>query len=101
MNRKQRVVLNASTSDLFSLESSVPQGLVLGPLLFLSYINDIEIGIKSKIVFFADDTMIYSVAINPSRTASDLNHDLTAISKGPISGKWHSIPNPTSKLLNY
>ena len=75
--------MNASTSDLFSRESSVPQGLVLGPLLFLSYINDIEIGIKSKIIFFADDTMIYSVAINPSRTASDLNHDLTAISKGP------------------
>ena len=43
---------------------------------FLIYDNDLEIGIKSKVKFFADDTMIYSVVHNPTLTASVLNHDL-------------------------
>ena len=70
--------MNGLSSDSFSIEIGVPQG---SPLLFLIYINDLEIGIKSEIKFFEDDTMIDSVAINPLRTASDLNHDLTTISK--------------------
>ena len=51
----------------------------VGPLLFLIYINDLEIGIKSKIKFFAEDTMIYSVAINALRTAK---HELSLHLKG-------------------
>ena len=57
-SRKQRVVINGKTSEYFQVESGVPQGSVLGPLLFLIYINDLEICIKSKVKFFADDTMI-------------------------------------------
>ena len=60
-NGKQCVVLNGSSSDYSGIESGVPQGSVLGPLLFLIYINDLEINIKSNIKFFADDTMIFSV----------------------------------------
>ena len=80
-NRKQRVVLNGSSSEYFSTGSGVPQGSVLGPLLFLIYINDLEEGIISKIKFFADDTMVYSIVQNPLQTAADLNHDLDLISK--------------------
>ena len=60
-NRKQRVVLNGTTSAWGLIESGVPQGSVLGPLLFLIYISDLEKDIKSSIKSFADDTMLYSI----------------------------------------
>ena len=80
-NRKQRVMINGSYSDYASIESGVPQGSVLGPLLFLVYINDLEKNIKSNVKFFADDTMLYSVVKDPLITAADLNHDLDTINK--------------------
>ena len=75
-NRKQRVVLNGFSSDYSSIESGVPQGSVLGPLLFLIYINDLEQNIKSNVKCFADDTMLFSVVNNPSISANELNQDL-------------------------
>ena len=73
-NRKQRVVINGSSADYSAIESGVPQGSVLGPLLFLIYINDLERNIKSNVKFFADDTMLFSIVNDPLITANDLNH---------------------------
>ena len=58
-NRTQRVVLNGSKSAWSSVDSGVPQGTVLGPLLFLVYVNDIVSDIKSEIRLFADDCILY------------------------------------------
>ena len=58
-DRKQRVVLPGATSDWSTIRAGVPQGSILGPLLFLIYINDIVEDIHSSIRLFADDTSLY------------------------------------------
>ena len=75
------MALNGSFSEHSSIESGVPHGSVLGPLLFLIYINDFERNIKSNIIFFADDTMLFSIVIDPEISANDLFHDLHIIHK--------------------
>jgi len=63
--RQQRVVLNGQYSDWKWVLNGVPQGSVLGPLLFVVYINDIDEQIVSKILKFADDTNIYHIVQSP------------------------------------
>ena len=94
-DRKQRVVLNGMTSDWAPILSGVPQGSVLGPLLFLIFVNDLEEGIKSKIKFFADDTSLFSIVHDPDISASDLNHDLDLINKWAAQWKMSFNPDPT------
>ena len=96
-NRKQRVVLNGSCSDFFTIESGVPHGSVLGPLLFLIYINDLETNIKSNIKFFADDTMLFSIVNDPLISAIDLNHDLNVIQQWAHQWKMEFNPDPTKQ----
>ena len=59
-NRKQRVILHGQCSSWKNIVSGVPQGSVLGPLLFLIYINDLPNGLVSICKIFADDTSIFS-----------------------------------------
>jgi ribonuclease P/MRP protein subunit RPP40 len=58
-DRKQRVCLAGEYSEWAEVTSGVPQGSVLGPLLFLIYINDIDAGISNKLLKFADDTKLF------------------------------------------
>jgi ribonuclease P/MRP protein subunit RPP40 len=58
------VVMLGSSSRWIKVKSGVPQGSVLGPLLFLIYINDIDEVVASNILKFADDTKLYGVVAN-------------------------------------
>ena len=98
-NRKQRVVLNGSSSSFHPIQSRVHQGSVLGPLLFLIYINDLEKCIKSKVKFFADDTMLFSIVHDPSVSAAELNQDLDTISRWADQWKMSFNPEPSKQAI--
>lgn len=57
--RRQRIVVNGSCSAWSPVKSGVPQGTVLGPILFLLYINDLPQAVSSSLKLFADDSVIY------------------------------------------
>ena len=76
---KQAVVLHGRRSDYLTVPTGVPQGSVLGPLLFLIYMNDIVEDIESVIKLFADDTIMYLCLDNPHIRAEILHNDLEKI----------------------
>ena len=78
--RKQRVVVDGEHSDWTNVRSGVPQGTVLGPLLFLLYINDLPHGISSTVRLFTDDCVMYHT-IKTDSDAQTLQHDLDTLTK--------------------
>ena len=98
-NRNQRVVINGFESEWGLIEAGVPQGSVLGPLLFLIYINDLENDIKSNVKFFADHTSLFSIVTNPALSASELNSDLKIIEKWAYQWKMLFNPDPTKQAV--
>ena len=67
------------SSSWTSVNAGVPQGSILGPLLFLLYINEIVVDIKSSMKLFADDTSLYIIVDDPIQAAEQLNFDLAKI----------------------
>ena len=79
-HRRQRVIVYGEISNWKSVLSGIPQGSVLGPILFLIYKNDLEDDISRKVLKFADDTNIFRKVSNDTDTQS-LQDDLDKLVK--------------------
>ena len=74
-DRFQRVIVDGAHSDWLPVTSGVPQGSILGPLLFLLFVNDIPSNVKhSKVALFADDTKMY-ISVNNITDCNKLQSD--------------------------
>ena len=62
-------------SSWATIERGVPLGSLLGPLFFLTYINNLSDDLASNATLFADDTSLFSVVKNMTKLANDLNND--------------------------
>ena len=80
-NREQTVVIKGQKSYVASVTSGVPQGSVLGPCLFLLYINDLPEALSSRVRLFVDDTIAY-LTVTSKRDVQELQKDLDKM------GKW-------------
>ena len=78
--RKQRVIVRGGASEWLDVFSGVPQGSVIGPILFLLYINDIKDGIESRLSIFADDTKMMHV-VDTEEDRLVLTKDLERLEK--------------------
>ena len=79
--RLQRVVLNGQASEWRKELSGVPQGSILGPLLFLISINDIVANIECKVKIFADHTSLFSLVRDPNEISAKLGRELRRVAQ--------------------
>lgn len=92
-NREQVVCIKGTISTRRSVGSGVPQGSVIGPLLFLLYINDMNSGFSPDVFIkhYADDTVIYSKA--------ESNYDQEKLNEGSWCKKWQMELNPSKTVF--
>ena len=93
-NRYQRVVLNGKISKWAAVKAGVQQGSILGPLLFLIYINDVSNELSSNSRLFANDTSLFSVVRDTDLSAKALNNDLVKITNWAYQWKMSFSPDP-------
>ena len=79
-NRTQRVVVKSCVSNSMPVKAGVPQGSVLGPLLFLVYVNDIADSLLSLTRLFADDSSLFYSTSSILDLQGIINHDLQILS---------------------
>ena len=79
-NRTQHVIINGYSSSPSNIISGVPQGMVLGPLLFLCYVNDLLGNVKSSVKLYADDVVLYR-AIHSVADHNILQQDLHSLTQ--------------------
>ena len=91
--REQRVVINGTSSDWVAVTSGVPQGSILGPLLFTLFIDDIDNGIKNLILKSADDTKMWG-SVSSEENIVKMHEDLEKLSNW---SKENKMPFNVSK----
>mgnify|MGYP000176344217 CR=1 FL=1 len=98
-NRKQRVCIEGSFSDWVNIDSGVPQGSVLGPLLFLVFINDLIDDITCKVYLFADDTTLFEIVETPEGTVINFNANLKVVEEWGEKWKVDFNPDKTEEMI--
>ena len=94
------MIVNGEHSEWGRINAGVPQGSVLGPLLFLIFINDITHVIsRCHIRLFADDTCLFIEIDDPTTNANDLNDDLDKLNEWAKKWKVTFSPPKTKELL--
>ena len=100
-DRQQCVNIDGTKSDFSTIKHGVPQGSILGPLLFLLYINDIVLSSKRlQFLLFADDTSIFATGDSYSEVRTVLNDDLNNVSNWLKANKL-SLNIKKSNALNF
>ena len=89
--RTQSVVVDGESSPSVDVQSGVPQGSVIGPCLFLFYINDMPLGIESTVRLFADDTIAY-LTITSKADHNTLQQDLDKLAQWEVT--WKMVFHP-------
>ena len=96
-SRAQRVILNCQYSSWAKVKAGAPLGSILGPLLFLIYINDLSEELASNPKLFADDTTLLSGVKNVDASNVGLNNDLKKIGEWAFQWKVNFNPDPTKQ----
>ena len=91
------MVLNGQLSSWSNIETGVPQGSILGPLLFLIYINDLSDGLSTNARLFADEVSLFSVVDNINLSVTNLNSDLSKINAWANQWKMTFNPDPNKQ----
>ena len=96
-DRKQRVALNGQNSSWANVEDGVPQGSILGRLLFLIYINNLPDKLSTNVKLFADDTSLFSVVHDIITSSCDLNYYLNRVREWAFQWKMSFNPEPSKQ----
>ena len=96
-DQKQRVVLNGQNSARVNIEAVVPQSSILGPLLFLIYIDDLTDNLSTNVKLFADDTSLFFVVHDVATSSCDLNYDLKRVREWVFQWKMSFNPEPSKQ----
>ena len=96
-NWKRRVVLNGQKSTWENANAGVPQGSILGSLLFLIDINYLSGDLSPKAILFADDTSLFNVVHDINTSANELNNDLKKVSNWALQFKTSFSPDPSKQ----
>ena len=93
--RYQKVCVDGKLSEQLSIQSGVPQGSILGPALFLLFINDLPLVLKNNIGIYADDSTLYASALTLADVEEKTRPDIDAVSKWAKENKMKMHPAKT------